>query len=189
MLIQTPSQTVGPFFHDALVLGAENVLVNEHTVGQRIYLVGQVWDGDGQPVPDALLEIWQADAGGFFRHPADGNRHKAEENFHGFGRADTTDRGRYTFTTIKPGCVPGRTGQPQAPHVNIRLFVRGLLLHLYTRLYFADEPLNETDPVLSSLDPERRQTLLADREDSGDLPTYRFDVHLQGEKETIFFEP
>jgi protocatechuate 3,4-dioxygenase alpha subunit len=191
MLAQTPNQTVGPFFQDALLSGGENILVNDLTCGKRIYVTGTVLDGDGEPVPDALLEIWQADAQGFFNHPSDPNRERADKNFLGFGRAGTRSAGTFQFKTIKPGCVPASTaGQPQAPHISVRVFARGMLLHALTRLYFADERANENDPLLNSIaDPQRRQTLIAALEESADLPTYRFDIHLQGERETAFFEP
>jgi len=186
---QTPSQTVGPFFHPGLVHGEENVLVDEETSGQRIRIMGKVFDGDGNPVVDALLEIWQADGQGFFNHPADPNCLQADKHFRGFGRAGTIHEGRFEFKTVKPGPVPGRDGQNQAPHISIRVFSRGMLIQAYTRLYFPGESSNEIDPVLNSIDSERRATLIAVHEDSGDLPTYRFDIHLQGENETVFFEP
>ncbi|MCB0088159.1 MAG: hypothetical protein KDE54_09625, partial [Caldilineaceae bacterium] len=120
MLIQTGSQTVGPFFHDGLFFGDENVLVNEKTQGQRILLEGTVYDGDGQPVPDALLEIWQPDAQGYFNHVADPNQAKADTAFRGFGRADTVNNGQFLFRTVKPGALsPG-----VAPYINVRLFAR-----------------------------------------------------------------
>ena len=190
LLKQTPSQTVGPFFQFGLIFGGENVLVDDQTAGQRIHIKGHVFDGDGQAVPDALIEIWQADAHGIFNHPADPRRAKADPHFHGFGRADTRQAGLFTFQTIKPGRVPAHGQQEQAPHINIRLFARGMLVHVLTRLYFSDETLNQTDPVLTSIaDPERRRTLIAQLEQSDDLPTYRFDIVLQGERETVFFEP
>jgi protocatechuate 3,4-dioxygenase alpha subunit len=189
MLEQTPSQTVGPFFHFGLISGNGNVLVNDHTVGQRLRLVGAVLDGNSQPVPDALVEIWQADAHGYFNHPADPNQSQADPNFRGFGRADTVDGGRYWFETIKPGRVPGRDGKLQAPHINVRVFARGMLIHALTRLYFADESANATDAVLNAIpDPNWRQTLLATRQDIGGRCTYRFDIRLQGEQQTVFFE-
>lgn len=187
VLKQTPSQTVGPFFSIGLPPGKENMLVNERTAGERIYIEGKVLDGDGEPVPDAMLEIWQADAQGFFNHPADPNQPKADPYFHGFGRSDTVEGGRFWFKTIKPGPIPGP--DQQAPHVNVRLFARGMLIHAVTRLYFSDESANAHDPVLNSVDPERRQTLIAVREESEDLPTYRFDIRLQGDDETVFFDP
>src|SRR5579859_3023639 len=190
LLKQTPSQTVGPFFQFGLIFGGENVLVNDQTAGQRIYIEGHVFDGDGQPVPDALIEIWQADSHGIFNHPADSQRAKADPHFRGFGRADTRQGGLFTFKTIKPGRVPLDGQHEQTPHVNVRIFARGMLLHAMTRLYFPDEALNQSDPVLASIaDLERRQTLIAQLEKSDDLPTYRFDIVLQGERETVFFDP
>ena len=186
---QTPSQTVGPFFRDALIRGGENILVNEQTAGRRILIKGRVLDGAGQPVPDALVEIWQADANGFFNHEADPNQAQADPHFHGFGRSDTVDNGRFTFKTIKPG-IPAYAGTGQAaPFVNVRVFARGMLIHAVTRLYFADESGNEQDAVLYSIDETRRHTLIAQRAETADLPTYRFDIHLQGENETVFFNP
>lgn len=187
---QTPSQTVGPFFHPGLILGGENILVNERTSGAHILIVGKVFDGDGEPVPDAMIEIWQADAQGYFNHPADPQHAKADKKFRGFGRADTVDAGNFLFKTVKPGPVAWDDEQNQAPHVNVRVFSRGMLIHAYTRLYFSDESGNETDPLLNSIDdPQRRQTLIATLEKSDDLPTYRFDIILQGDGETVFFNP
>jgi protocatechuate 3,4-dioxygenase alpha subunit len=187
---QTPSQTIGPFFHMGLPRGIENDLLDESTRGERICIVGQVLDGEGKPVPDALIEIWQADAGGHFNHPTDPGQSQADPHFRGFGRSDTQDNGRFSFRTVRPGPVPGRDGQMQAPHIDVRIFARGMLIHTLTRLYFAAEPANETDPVLASMDdPARRQTLIAVPERSEELPTYRFDIHLQGDRETVFFEP
>ena len=139
-------------------------------------------DGDGKPIPDAMLEIWQADAQG--RYPEQG------AGFRGFGRTLTDPGGEYRFTTIKPGRVPGPGGAPQAPHLNLTIFARGLLRQLTTRIYFADEPSNETDPVLAAVtDPAARRTLFAARQDgSSQTALYRFDVILQGEGETAFFD-
>ncbi len=189
MYKQTPSQTVGPFFHPGLLRAGENVLVDEQTSGQRIRIVGYVLDGEGKPVPDAMLEIWQPDAQGFFNHPADPNCNRADRHFRGFGRTGTVNQGTYEFKTIKPGSIPGRDGETHAPYINVRLFSRGMLIHAYTRLYFSDESANEMDAVLSSIEPDRRPTLIAMRQESNDLPTYRFDIHMQGERETVFFEP
>jgi protocatechuate 3,4-dioxygenase, alpha subunit len=187
LLMQTGSQTVGPFFHDGLILGGEHVLVNAKTRGERILIEGTVYDGDEAPVPDALVEIWQPDAQGFFNHPADPNQTQADKNFHGFGRSDTSRNGQFRFKTIKPGAIMGTTGQPQAPYINVRIFARGMLIHAVTRLYFADAPQNQDDPVLRAINPARRHTLLAQRADYGDLPYYRFDIRLQGADETVFF--
>lgn len=185
MAQQTPSQTVGPFFHYGLIFGGENILVSDQTAGQRIALTGHVYDGEGLPVPDAMLEIWQADAHGFFNHPRDPNQAQADPSFRGFGRSDTVNEGRFYFKTVKPGLIPGT----QTPYINVRVFSRGMLIHAVTRLYFADEPGNAADAALNSVPVERRATLLAHREETGDIPTYRFDIRLQGEAETVFFNP
>ena len=189
MLEQSPSQTVGPFFHYGLIFGGENDLVTEEVRGERIRLTGLVLDGDGAPIPDAMIEIWQADAGGCFNHPADPRQAEADPAFRGFGRSDTKDGGFYHFKTIRPGAVPWRGEGEQAPHVNVRVFSRGMLIHAVTRLYFPESPANDSDPVLGSIEPERRGTLIAARVESADLPTYRLDIHLQGEGETVFFNP
>jgi protocatechuate 3,4-dioxygenase alpha subunit len=187
---QTPSQTVGPFFHLGLIAGGENNLVQDQTRGRRILIRGTVLDGDGQPVPDAMLETWQADAQGIFRHPADPLHQQADPHFHGFGRAATDDAGRYWIKTIKPGAVERPGMEPHAPHLELRIFARGMLIHALTRLYFDDEPGNANDRVLNSIsDPARRQTLIARFEAGQDLPTYGFNIVLQGESETVFFDP
>jgi protocatechuate 3,4-dioxygenase, alpha subunit len=178
-LIQTASQTVGPFFHHALIRGGENIMVNDQTRGTRIWLRGRVLDGDGQPVPDAMLEIWQADSSGRFNHKSDPEHAQADPHFFGFGRSPTDANGAYWFRTIKPGTRDG------TPHINARLFMRGLLIHLVTRIYFPDEP---DDALLNSLESGRRSSLIATREDGADGLTYRFDIHLQGELETVFFD-
>ncbi len=190
MLGQTPSQTVGPFFHIGLPAEPENVLVDSETRGQRIRIEGTVYDGASQPVPDALVEIWQADGQGHFNHPADEGQAEADRHFRGFGRSGTDERGRFWFETVKPGPVPARSGGQQAPHVDVRVFARGMLIHAMTRLYFSDEDANQADAVLSSIaDPARRQTLIAAARPGAGAPIYHFDIHLQGERETVFFEP
>jgi protocatechuate 3,4-dioxygenase alpha subunit len=190
MLKQTPSQTVGPFFHFGLRFAGENQLVDEQTRGERIYITGSVLDGDGQPVPDALIEIWQADAQGIFNHPADPRCDKADKHFRGFGRGDTVQNGQFTFKTIKPGCVAWDDERSQAPHINVRVFARGMLTHAITRLYFSDEDSNQIDPILNTIDdPLLRETLIATRLEGDDLPTYCFNIVLQGDHETVFFNP
>lgn len=189
MPIQTPSQTVGPFFSFGLILGNDNILINDETKGTRIYLVGKIIDGDGLPVPDAMVEIWQADAQGIYNHPSDPQYEDVDKSFRGFGRSDTVDEGAFSFRTIRPGPVPWTDGGMQAPHINVRVFSRGMLIHAITRIYFSDEEANQTDPVLNSVDPARRGTLIATLEESDDLPRYRLDIHLQGERETVFFNP
>lgn len=188
-LTQTPSQTVGPFFHYGLFTRDNlNILVNDDTKGRRILIKGQVTDGEGHPVPDALLEIWQADSQGYYNHPADPNHASADPNFKNFGRADTLNNGVYTFKTVKPGVVSFDADHPQAPHVNMRVFSRGILTHAYTRLYFGDEEeANQADPVLNLVPDVRRHTLIALPQETGDLTTYCFNIVLQGEGETVFF--
>jgi protocatechuate 3,4-dioxygenase, alpha subunit len=178
----TPSQTVGPFFHNAL-LGRElsRLVPPDHSGAIRIE--GTVYDGAGEPVPDAMLEIWQADEGGCYEHPADDR--EVDRRFSGFGRAGTDDAGGFSFVTVKPGTVPGPEGRAQAPHIIVSIFARGLLRHLLTRIYFPDEEeANAVDPVLSVVeDRDLRKTLIA-REEAGIL---RFDIHLQGDGQTAFF--
>jgi protocatechuate 3,4-dioxygenase alpha subunit len=191
MLGQTPSQTVGPFFAFSLIRGAEHVLVNDQTRGQRIIVHGHVLDGSGAAIDDAMVEIWQADAAGIFDHPDDPRCGQVDKHFRGFGRSGTSNRERvYSFKTIKPGPVPWEGKTMQAPHLSMRVFARGLLLHVLTRVYFSDESANEQDPILSSIaDAKRRKTLIAAREAIQDAPTYRMDIHLQGDRETVFFSP
>lgn len=182
----TPSQTVGPFFHDALLDRDRSELVSpDHPLAIRIE--GTIYDGAGEVVPDAMVEIWQAGSAGRYNHPADDRDElPLEEDFSGFGRSGTTDGGKFSFFTVKPGPVPGPAGQMQAPHVMVSVFARGLLKRVVTRIYFPDEEeMNAADPLLSTIeDPELRQTLVA-RDEGGVL---RFDIHLQGEKQTAFFE-
>ncbi|NDJ36298.1 MAG: protocatechuate 3,4-dioxygenase subunit alpha [Chloroflexi bacterium] len=188
---QSPSQTVGPFFHPALIdVQAQNDLVTPQTQGERIIITGRVLDGDGVAVPDAMIEVWQADYQGIYPHPNDPRHTEADPHFRGFGRVDTWQTGdTFTLRTIRPGPVPWDDTIMQAPHINVRVFARGMLIHAVTRIYFAGEPANAADPVLSRIDSARRETLIAQQEDTGDLPTYRFDIHLQGDSETVFFNP
>jgi protocatechuate 3,4-dioxygenase alpha subunit len=199
----TPSQTIGPFFAVGFRPGWPD-LAEGATTGERIVVEGRVLDGEGEAVPDAMLEIWQADAQG--RYPGPGgalpqNDGQAQNDaqadnpqtrndaptFRGFGRVLTDPAGEYRFTTIKPGRVPGPGEVLQAPHLNLIIFARGLLRQLTTRIYFADEPATETDPILATIsDPAARRTLLARRE--AGTARYRFDVILQGEGETAFFD-
>ena len=190
MLGQTPSQTVGPFFAFGLIRGDEHDLVSDLTQGQRIVVHGHVLDGGGSAIDDAMVEIWQADAAGIYNHPGDPRAGQVDKHFRGFGRVGTGNREReYRFRTIKPGQVPWEGGA-QAPHLNLRVLARGLLVHVITRMYFSDEDANAHDPVLRSIaDPARRQTLIAVREAVQDAPTYRLDIHLQGDRETVFFSP
>lgn len=181
----TPSQTVGPFFHNALLDRDYSALVSpDHP--RAIRIEGTVYDGAGEPVPDAMLEIQQVDESGRYDHPDDetGNIYP-DKYFSGFGRAGTDGDGGYSFVTVKPGPVPGPEGRTQAPHIMVSIFARGLLKRLVTRIYFPDEEqANGLDPVLSMVeDRDLRKTLIA-RESAGVL---RFDIHLQGEEQTAFF--
>src|SRR5262249_38168254 len=145
---------------------------------------GRVFDGDGAPINDAMVEIWQADAAGRYAHRAD-KRALPNAAFKGFGRAATDKNGSYTFETVKPGAVPGPNGKAQAPHIVVCVFSRGMLRHVYTRLYFSDET-NDADPILALVPAERRATLIAEREKGAATPAYRFDIRLQGDGETVF---
>jgi protocatechuate 3,4-dioxygenase, alpha subunit len=183
----TTSQTVGPFFSGALLRDPLNVLVGETTAGERIRIEGRVLDGDGTPVPDAIVEIWQANAHGRYNHPLDRRAAPLDPAFTGFGRSGTDEEGGYWFETIKPGPVPFEDDATQAPHISVMVAARGLLNHLTTRLYFADEPANAADPVLSRVPSDRRSTLLARPERTNGTLVYRLDIILQGPGETIFF--
>ena len=188
-LIPTPSQTVGPFFHLGMAHPEWADLTASEPDGQRIVIEGRVIDGDGAPVPDACVEVWQANAAGRYNHPDDTQTDKPlDPKFHGFGRAATDAEGRFRIVTIRPGPVPGRGNALQAPHINVALFARGLLKHLQTRIYFADEPANVADPLLSSIEDEKvRGTLLA-RPESGSPKRYHFDIVMEGENETAFLD-
>ena len=185
----TSSQTVGPFFAPTLLRedARRNVLVSPETVGERIRIEGRVLDGAGMPVDDAMVEIWQANAHGRYNHPSDTGPEQLDPSFLGFGRSGTSEDGTYWFETIKPGPVPFDKERMQAPHIGVIVFSRGLLNHLVTRLYFEDEPANANDPVLQLVPEDRRATLLAKRKSDGTTPIYRFDIIMQGEGETAFF--
>jgi protocatechuate 3,4-dioxygenase alpha subunit len=184
----TASQTVGPFFAILFLRSpALNVLVGPETQGQRIRIEGRVLDGERAPVPDALVEIWQANAHGRYNHPLDDQAAPLDPSFSGFGRAGTDEAGRFWFETVKPGSVPFDADTSQAPHIVVTVFARGLLNHLSTRIYFEDEAANETDPVLQRVPEDRRPTLIAQREPLPEKDLYRFDIVLQGQAETVFF--
>jgi protocatechuate 3,4-dioxygenase alpha subunit len=191
----TPSQTVGPFFKYGLTPGGQydwndaftNNLITPDASGDRIRIEGRVYDGDDQPVPDCMLEIWQADGQGRFVDPQD-SRALSNTKFRGFGRCGTDANGAYAFDTIRPGAVPGPDGKPQAPHILVAVFARGMLRHLYTRIYFGDEAANAGDPVLALVPADRRATLIAARQPGNGNPVYRLDLRLQGGDETVFFD-
>jgi protocatechuate 3,4-dioxygenase alpha subunit len=183
----TPSQTVGPFFSIGFSWLERNDLTEGATGGTRVTIRGRVLDGKGQPVPDAVLEIWQADANGRYAHPEDAGDPVGANNFFGFGRVSVNDQGEFRFTTIKPGRVPGPDGKPQAPHLEVSVFMRGLLRRLVTRIYFPGEQANDADAVLGLVPAHRRHTLVA-QPSTSEPETLVWDVHLQGEHETVFFD-
>ena len=181
----TPSQTVGPYLHLGLT-DARSIarVAGDGAKGERVWLTFRVLDGEGVPVPDAMIEVWQADSEGNYAHH-DGSADDAA--FHGFGRLATAEDGSCTFETIKPGCVPGSGETVQAPHINVSILGRGILKRLSTRLYFAGEPANAADPVLALVPENRRTTLLAEP-DRARPGNWILDVHLRGDGETIFFD-
>ena len=194
---QTPSQTLGPFFAYGLTPGqygygyrslAAAEIARESTDGERIRIIGRVLDGEGQPLPDALIEIWQANAHGRYNHPADDRRDNLlDPDFKGFGRCGTGTRADacFVFDTVKPGPV----GDGQAPHLNVIVMARGMLSHAFTRIYFSDEAeANAADPVLVQVGSERRGTLIAERDATAAGTVYRHDIRLQGDGETVFFD-
>ena len=194
-LKQTPSQTIGPFFSYGLTPEqsnypnlsslSSNSLLTDSTIGEQIRLEGKIFDGAGDIVSDAMIEIWQADAEG--RYPDPQISGKANSIFSGFGRCDTgvDKQNKYIFETIKPGQIDTET----APHINVTIFMRGLLLHVFTRIYFSDEDRsNSADAVLSAVPVDRQKTLIAEKVAGVTPATYVFDVFLQGENETVFFD-
>jgi protocatechuate 3,4-dioxygenase alpha subunit len=200
----TPSQTVGPYFAYGLAphsrcnwspdtkvydwkqtVGAD--LVTPDATGTRIRIEGRVLDGDGAPINDAMIEIWQADAQGRYAHPRD-SRARTNALFKGFGRSATDKDGAYSFDTVKPGSVPGPDNKPQAPHIVFCIYSRGMLRQVYTRLYFSDEAANAADPILALVPEERRGTLVAHKQAGSEPALYRFDIRVQGDNETVFFD-
>ena len=186
-LIPTPSQTVGPFLHIGLAWLTTTDLATDASAGERIVVAGSVLDGDGKPIPDALLELWQANTHGKYDHPEDTQDKPMDPGFTGFGRIPTDKDGHFRFVTIRPGATPGPGGTRQAPHIVVAVFMRGMLRHLYTRIYFSDEAANAVDPILGRIrEPARRDTLIAKR--AADAAEYRWDIIMQGENETVFFD-
>lgn len=198
-LRETASQTAGPYVHIGLAPGAAGFDIYDHELGHdicgpnaggaRVRVEGVVTDGMGAPIKDVLLEVWQANAAGVYAHPEGGGA--VEPGFRGWGRVITDfDTGAWGFDTIKPGPVPGREGRVQAPHLNIWIVARGINLGLNTRMYFDDEAeANAQDPVLRLVEwAHRRSTLIATRSERDGMPVYRFDIRLQGDDETVFFD-
>lgn len=200
-LKESASQTAGPYVHiglapkqagfDIFEKNFSNVLTTPATQGERIAIEGRVIDGSGTPVRDVLIEVWQANAAGAYAHPADRQGKPVDGSFRGWGRGCSDfETGVYRFETVKPGSVMGRNGRPMAPHINLWIVARGINIGLNTRLYFSDETeANAKDPVLNLIEWEvRRKTLIAQREERGGEVVYRFDIHLQGPEETVFFD-
>lgn len=198
-LKETPSQTAGPYVHIGLAPGAAGFDIYNHELGgdiagpsaagKRIRVEGLVRDGTGNPIKDVLLEVWQANASGHYAN--DEKTQAVEPGFRGWGRVITDfTTGEWTFDTIKPGTVKGRQGSTMAPHINLWIVARGINVGLNTRMYFADEAqANASDPVINLIEWEtRRQTLLAIPSERDGKPVYRFDIQLQGENETVFFD-
>ena len=198
-LNETPSQTAGPFVHIGLAPGAVGFDIYQHELGQdiagpnakgeRIRVEGLVIDGTGSPVKDVLIEAWQANADGVYAHPE--HPGEVEKGFRGWGRVITDfAKGNCGFEAVKPGCTPGRSGSIMAPHINLWIVARGINTGLNTRLYFSDEEqANAADPVINLIEWEnRRQSLIATRSDTEGSVVYRFDIRLQGENETVFFD-
>ena len=179
------SQTIGPYLRIGLEWMVIEDLAPQSVAGTRVRVEGRVFDGDGKPVNDAAVEIWQANSHGKYASPEDPQDKPLEAAFRGYGRSLTDEAGAFRFRTIKPGRVPGPDGKPQAPHLVVTIFMRGLLKQLVTRAYFPDEPSNADDPVLSLVPPERRPTLVARKTGEGVL---EWNVNLQGENETVFFD-
>ena len=195
-LKETASQTAGPYVHIGLAPGAAGFhifdqelghdIAGPNAAGERITIKGRVIDGTGAPVKDVMLETWQANAAGVYAHAEDPRHAQVEDGFRGWGRVITNfETGEFTFDTIKPGSVPGRNGATQAPHISIWIVARGINVGLNTRIYFDDED-NSADPVINLIEQQhRRETLLAKRQSDG---TYLFEIYLQGDKETVFFD-
>ncbi len=198
-LKESVSQTAGPYVHIGLAPGAAGFdiynqelgwdIAGPNAAGERIRVEGIVIDGTGSPVKDVLLEAWQANSSGIYAHPE--HPGTVEDGFRGWGRVITDfDTGEWGFDTVKPGAVMGRNGQMMAPHINLWIVARGINVGLNTRLYFSDEAsANDADPVINSVEWERRRaTLIAQRNETDTGPVYRFDIRLQGQDETVFFD-
>lgn len=195
ILPETPSQTAGPYVHIGLALEAAGNPAREQEIwnemakpgapGEHILLLGHVYDGNGHLIRDSFLELWQANADGEYDR-----EYNLNKPFNSFGRTATADEGEWVVKTLKPGVVRNAAGVPMAPHVNVSLFARGINIHLQTRLYFDDEAQsNAVDPVLNLIEqPARRQTLVAKRCTVDGKVAYRFDIRVQGEDETVFFD-
>jgi protocatechuate 3,4-dioxygenase, alpha subunit len=187
-LVPTPSQTVGPYLHIGLTdKHSVTGIASPEVPGERLHLKCRVLDLKGKPVPDAMIEIWQADASGKYHCPDDFQTPASESEFRGFGRAATDENGACEFETVRPGRVPGPDNTLQAPHLNLAVYARGILLQLYTRVYFAGDVANEQDPVLALVPADRRHTLIAQPVPTG-AGSWTFEIRLCGDEETVFFD-
>lgn len=178
-------QTVGPYLHIGLEWLTTRNIAGPGVKGERVTIEGRLIDGNGVGVNDGLIEIWQANSQGKYAHPEDQQKKPVERGFRGFGRIPTDANGGFRFSTVKPGRVPGPGGKAQAPHLVVAIFMRGMLKHLATRIYFPDEPSNAEDPILSLVPKARRATLIAQKKGKN---TLQWDVVLQGAGETVFFD-
>jgi len=179
------SQTIGPYLRIGLEWMQVEDMAPKGVAGERVSIRGRVVDGNGKPVNDAAVEIWQANTHGRYAHPEDKQDKPLEKTFRGYGRSLTDDDGAFRFNTIKPGRVPGPDGKLQASHLTVTIFMRGLLKHLQTRIYFPDDPANAEDPILALVPAERRSTMIARRSADG---TLEWNAVLQGKNETVFFD-
>jgi protocatechuate 3,4-dioxygenase alpha subunit len=186
-LITTSSQTVGPYVKIGFDPLAVEDLASPAAAGERITLTGRLIDGDGKPINDGVVEIWQANAQGKYAHPEDAQDKPIDKAFRGFGRSLTRSDGGFRFSTIKPGPVPGPAGATQAPHIVVTVFARGMLKQVVTRVYFPDEPANANDPVLKLVPADRRATLVAKRA-AGGKGVLEWNIVIQGQDETVFFD-
>jgi protocatechuate 3,4-dioxygenase, alpha subunit len=186
-LQSTTWQTVGPYFHIGLERLYANDIAGTNVRGERVIVHGRVIDGAGRPIPDAVIEIWQANSHGKYAHPEDTQDKPLEQSFCGFGRIPTDDNGCFRFTTIKPGPVPGPNDKMQAPHLVVGILMRGLLKGLVTRAYFPDEELLAADPILEFVEPGRRRTLILDRAPQH-TNLFHWEIRMQGENESVFFD-
>jgi protocatechuate 3,4-dioxygenase, alpha subunit len=183
----TTWQTVGPFFRIGLEWLYKDDIAGPGVKGERMEIRGRVLDADGQGVPDAMLEFWQANSEGKYAHPDDPQQKTIEKNFQGFARIPTREDGSFRFTTVKPGQAPGPDEKLQAPHIMVSVFMRGLLSRLITRIYFPDEPANSEDYALNLVEPSRRATLIG-RSSQQNAGVLEWNVVLQGPDETVFFD-
>jgi protocatechuate 3,4-dioxygenase alpha subunit len=191
-LVHTAIQPIGPFYHFALTPGwatgdsSAGVMAGPNAQGERIRLTVRLLDKDANPVTNGMIELWQADAGGKYNHPADTQKKAADPAFHGFGRLATDDQGLCLFETVKPGQVAGLKGRMQAPHINVSIYAPGLLRRAVTRIYFEGDPANVSDEILGLVPQDRRPTLMA--RPGAEPSAWCFDLHLTGPCETVFFD-